>query len=640
MESGENSPTQLEQPIQLPQANQDSPAGEASQDRKPSLKERVKIAQETAKTNKEIVHVKDDQGRSYSVDINLEAQDTANFQNDKQLIINPPKQRNEPHSLYRGDNVAPKRLKAVRDHNKETGGRSIILCLDGTGDQFDDDNSNVVRFFRALAKDEPEKQVVYYQSGLGTYSTTKRANPVANKLSDLGDMAVGSGLGQHVRQAYTYLMENYRFGDRICMVGFSRGAYTCRCLAGMLYKVGLLPKGNIEQVQFAYDMYKDNSTHGFDQSKFFKSTFCINVDIHWIGVWDSVSSVGFYPRELPFTNDNHLVKTFCHAVALDEHRCKFKAGHWSHEEETEKRSDGWFHRRHKENKINFGEHNVNEIEEDDKDKEEEVDPWEKVEKLRQGLFTRIDELRQQTAKSRFNTKRVNVDSIDKSNPEIQSLLQQLYKLPVKHDSFADDEEEEIKHKTKVKEVYFIGAHADVGGGSVPNNTRNSLARISLRWMFRQAFKAETGIIFQTHLLDYHGLDIGTLYPIVKPRPEAHYKVPDEFPQMPNLKDVPIERYDRSKLSEEDEDVLDSLSCINDQLELSKIWWLLEYYPQMEVYQDGTGKFRKRFTMNRGNYRAIRGSNVKFHRTVDIRQKALDYQIKARMQDSSEARWVY
>lgn len=78
-------------------------------------------------------------------------------------------------------------------------------------------------------------------------------------------------------------------------------------------------------------------------------------------------------------------------------------------------------------------------------------------------------------------------------------------------------------------------------------------------MYRQAFKADTGILFHTHLLDYHGLDIGTLYPIVKPRPEAVYRVPDEFPQMPNMENVSTERYDRTKLSEEDEDVLDSES---------------------------------------------------------------------------------
>ena len=65
-------------------------------------------------------------------------------------------------------------------------------------------------------------------------------------------------LDEHVRQGYTFLMQNYIPGDKICIfgtcaekvgktsgispypypyVGFSRGAYTARALAGMLHKV-------------------------------------------------------------------------------------------------------------------------------------------------------------------------------------------------------------------------------------------------------------------------------------------------------------------------------------------------------------------------------------------------------------------
>lgn len=213
--SGEESPTQLENTSQsTQQADQNQaaePSGASDKPRQPSLKERVRLAQESIETRTETLHVQDDQGRSYDVAVNLEANDTADYQNDKQMIISPPQKRSEPHSLFRGDNVAPKRLRALRDQNKDEGGRTIVLCLDGTGDQFDDDNSNVIRFFRSMVKDEPEKQVVYYQSGLGTYSTTKRANFLANKFSDLSDMAVGSGLGEHVRQAYIYLMENYKW---------------------------------------------------------------------------------------------------------------------------------------------------------------------------------------------------------------------------------------------------------------------------------------------------------------------------------------------------------------------------------------------------------------------------------------------
>jgi len=44
-----------------------------------------------------------------------------------------------------------------------TGNRTLVLCFDGTGDQFDADNSNVVQFVQLLKKDDRTKQLVYYQ---------------------------------------------------------------------------------------------------------------------------------------------------------------------------------------------------------------------------------------------------------------------------------------------------------------------------------------------------------------------------------------------------------------------------------------------------------------------------------------------
>ena len=57
--------------------------------------------------------------------------------------------------------------------------RTLVLCFDGTGDQFDADvcvdglsllrsspshqNSNIVQFFSMLKKDDPSEQMVYYQ---------------------------------------------------------------------------------------------------------------------------------------------------------------------------------------------------------------------------------------------------------------------------------------------------------------------------------------------------------------------------------------------------------------------------------------------------------------------------------------------
>ena len=41
---------------------------------------------------------------------------------------------------------------------------------------------------------------------------------------------------------------------------------------------------------------------------------------------DTVSSVGFIPKRLPFTgwNNNKIIKNFRHAISLDERRAKFK----------------------------------------------------------------------------------------------------------------------------------------------------------------------------------------------------------------------------------------------------------------------------------------------------------------------------
>lgn len=55
-----------------------------------------------------------------------------------------------------------------------------------------------------------------------------------------------------------------------------------------------------------------------------KKTFSIDVDISFVGVWDTVASVGLFPTFLPFTKSNTAIKTFRHALSLDEHRAKFK----------------------------------------------------------------------------------------------------------------------------------------------------------------------------------------------------------------------------------------------------------------------------------------------------------------------------
>jgi len=45
--------------------------------------------------------------------------------------------------------------------------RTLVLCFDGTGDQFDGTPTNVVRLMSLLEKSSPKKQLIYYQPGIG-----------------------------------------------------------------------------------------------------------------------------------------------------------------------------------------------------------------------------------------------------------------------------------------------------------------------------------------------------------------------------------------------------------------------------------------------------------------------------------------
>ena len=219
----------------------------------------------------------------------------------------------------------PATIHALQDSsNSGSCSRTLVVCLDGTGDKFDNDNSNVVKFVSCLKKDSPS-QITYYQAGIGTYD----GHGLSRGYSATVDMAIGSGLGVHIKDAYRFIMQYYQEGDKICLLGFSRGSYTVRCLAGMLHKVGLLPAGNEAQVSFAYQFYKDDTPNGWKLSAEFKQTFCTNVTVYFLGLWDCVDSVGVIPRTLPFSKSPaNTMNYFRHAMALDEHRAKFKCCQW------------------------------------------------------------------------------------------------------------------------------------------------------------------------------------------------------------------------------------------------------------------------------------------------------------------------
>ncbi|KAL0567603.1 hypothetical protein V5O48_014390 [Marasmius crinis-equi] len=204
--------------------------------------------------------------------------------------------------------------------------RNLILCFDGTSSEYSGENTNVVKFFSLLKKGNIDEQLCYYQAGIGTYFAPGVVSPLLGWCAKILDEAFAWYLSAHVMEGYKFIMQNYRPGDKICVFGFSRGAYTARALAGMLFKVGLLPRDNDEQIPFAYKLYSRTDEEGIELATGFKETYCSTVKIEFMGVWETVSSVGvIMTKSLPFTNSNTSIVTFRHALALDERRAKFKA---------------------------------------------------------------------------------------------------------------------------------------------------------------------------------------------------------------------------------------------------------------------------------------------------------------------------
>ncbi|TFK63857.1 hypothetical protein BDN72DRAFT_902059 [Pluteus cervinus] len=456
--------------------------------------------------------------------------------------------------------------------------RTLVLCFDGTGDQFDTTNSNVIQFFSMLKKDDRSKQMAYYQAGIGTYTNSRAITRVGTAISKSIDEAVAWNLETHVMDGYEFLMQNYTAGDRICIFGFSRGAYTARSLAGMLHKVGLLPACNHQQVPFAYKMYTQQDKEGWAQSNAFKKAFSIDVDIEFIGVWDTVDSVGLIPHRLPFTTSNTIVGTFRHAVSLDEHRAKFKANLWNRPDAAE---------------VTFSE------------TDQEIEKFKKE----------TAELAKQNGGKKPPARTAN--SLRPHDPAQKK--------------FEADYATDRTAVTDIEEVWFAGCHCDVGGGSVSNHAQRSLARIPLRWMVRECFKTKSGIMFNTDRLKAIGLDPKNLDP-VKPRPPplsvnhpnlSTHVIPELDSDIKSA-DIDILVHDPKLQTEEGQDLLDALCPSYDQLSLTRSWWTLEYIPMWFHYQKLDNTWDWKFRTNRGEGRYIPNQDthgVKVHRTVKTRMDA-------------------
>jgi uncharacterized protein (DUF2235 family) len=207
--------------------------------------------------------------------------------------------------------------------------KNVVLCCDGTANEFAQDRTNVVKLFYAL-EHGTARQVAFYHPGLGTMELPGALTGFGKWVRRVLGLAIGYGLEADVRDAYVFLMQNFEPDDRLFLFGFSRGAYTVRVVASLLHMYGLIPKGNEPLVPYAIRMMTADAQARFELANGFKDTFSIPCKPWFVGVWDTVSSVGWIanPLSVPYTANNPDIANGRHAISIDEHRAFFRQNQW------------------------------------------------------------------------------------------------------------------------------------------------------------------------------------------------------------------------------------------------------------------------------------------------------------------------
>lgn len=228
-------------------------------------------------------------------------------------------------------------------------GKNILIFSDGTGYTGgfmpDETRSNVYKLFRATrvcpdTRIDPRQQVAFYDSGLGSGADAGNM-PVGwrrwiyNALSQ----ATGLGITQNIIDCYAAIIRVWQPGDRIYLFGFSRGAYTARCVSGVLRLCGVPTrmqdgsplKRDLKSVRrIATEAVKRVYQHGSSikgdpckaqreaRGRRFRACYAsgdreeANAAPYLVGVWDTVATLGAGWRGLALLGGLYAV---CIAVA-------------------------------------------------------------------------------------------------------------------------------------------------------------------------------------------------------------------------------------------------------------------------------------------------------------------------------------
>ncbi|GES82187.1 DUF2235 domain-containing protein [Rhizophagus clarus] len=185
------------------------------------------------------------------------------------------------------------------------------------------------------------QQHVAYMDGIGIGELT---------LNYILDGAVALSLDKKIKEGYKYIISHYNPGDDIWLFGFSRGAYTVRCIAGMIHNCGILKLDrNItsdqidKRIDLAYEIYRNRDMIYRPErngSEDFKKSFSYPDSekpiIKFLGLWDTVGAhgipgyiigEGFKYLELYDQIVPNIVNFACQALAIHERISFFEPCH-------------------------------------------------------------------------------------------------------------------------------------------------------------------------------------------------------------------------------------------------------------------------------------------------------------------------
>jgi uncharacterized protein (DUF2235 family) len=256
--------------------------------------------------------------------------------------------------------------------------RNLVICCDGTNNTLTGglEDTNVLKLYGYLRKHaNPDTTGLYYDPGVGAPDAappTGVLDLLKRRWSRIAGLASGQGVYENIGQGYGFLMREWHDGDRIFCFGFSRGAFTARAIVGMVNLFGVLRPEHepmiptLVRIYFSQPDPDDQAqgrknvrrhlarwmhkglarprkagadpVHGPEEAsgvgrrllaEQVRRNFARPADVYWVGVWDTVESVGLPPFG---SRDNPSTATFCdkprirhvrHALALDEHRWPF-----------------------------------------------------------------------------------------------------------------------------------------------------------------------------------------------------------------------------------------------------------------------------------------------------------------------------